>query len=106
MILHKNHEYLFYFDLILARKILREAKPREAGLSECGGGCGDSLSPQIPFPRRSRRCYDLSVIFDKISPSIPCFLSRLAGSEISSSFFIKGAPIGKSRALRQQRPFV
>jgi hypothetical protein len=36
---------LLFLFLFPARKILWEAKPREAGLSEYGGGCGDSFSP-------------------------------------------------------------
>ena len=39
-----------------------------------------------PFPCRH---YDRLVVFSKISPSIPCFLSRLAGSEISSSNLVQ-----------------
>jgi len=41
---------------------------REAGRrATSGGNDGNSFSPLTPFTRRSRRRYDLSMIFDKIS---------------------------------------
>jgi len=73
-----------------ARKILREANPAEWRDEQCGGGCGDSFSPKTPFPRHSRRRYDLLQIFGKKS----------------SSFLIKGAPNEKSRRSQSERPFV